>query len=191
MKRVVLSILVLTLILVLVPVSPVRAAPLTHDQRIVFWTTVAGATAGAALDTAYLFTVHTAYEDTSNEAVEPAIVFTSSLVQIATAAASSWLLARLVLAWEPSLLAAIGVGPAFGTVAGALSGGLTIGTIFAIGVPTGAVTVNTRRTPGVDTWYEGLWLGFRGGALFGGLIGAGAGLVAMPVVTLAGRAGGE
>ena len=72
------------------------------------------------------------------------------------------------------------VGLVGGAALGGLSFGLTLGTLFAIAVPTGAIAM-TDSMSRVDTWYEGFWLGMRG-ALFGALAGAVAGLVAGPVI---------
>ena len=165
------------------PSTPERTAT---DAAFVRWMTIAGAGAGLALDTFFFFTVHSEYPPELPGAAA-AIITSTSLIQLGATAGAFWgigeLIVRLRPAWWQSTLA----GPFYGALTGGLAFGLFMGTAFAIGVPTGAITMN----PGaefwpetVDTWYEAFGRGFLGGATFGALFGAMTGLVAAPVATV-------
>ena len=169
----------------LVAVHQTTTAQQVEDQALRRFTTIAGLGGGIALDLYYLFTVHSGYQPEAGPGARTAIILSSSLVQAATAAGAGWLLGDLTVRFEPTLPWSFVIGPLAGAALGAVSFGLTMGTIWAIAIPTGGIQINPDAdfAQGVDTWYEGLWFGFRGGAMIGAFSGALIGLVVMPILS--------
>jgi hypothetical protein len=163
------------------------ASPVETDRSFVGWMTAGGAGVGLALDLFYLFTIQTGYEPDSSPLLRGSIITATSLIQLATATAAFWGIARLITALKPSWWQAALAAPLYGAVSGAISFGLFMGTAFGIGVPTGAITINPQADfwpASVDTWYEAFGRGFAGGASFGALFGAIVATVVAPVATL-------
>jgi hypothetical protein len=172
-------------IVMLIAVNGTGSAQQTEDPSLRQWTTVVGLGGGIALDLFYLFNIHSGYQPEAGPGARTAIILSSSIVQAATAAGAGWLLGDLVVRAEPTLAWSFVLGPLAGAVLGGVSFGLTMGTIWAIAIPTGGIQINaeTDFAQGVDTWYEGLWFGCRGGAMIGAFSGALIGLVAMPILS--------
>ena len=168
------------------PSSAAMARPQDRDQRFRQWMTVAGAGVGLILDIFYLFSLHTGYQSGGPPLLVPTIVTLASLVQAGTAAIAGRLLAEYVIQCRPGLIAATLSGPVYGAIVGAVSFGLTLGGILAIAIPTGAIRVDPDAAfmGYAQTWYDGLWVGVRGGAMFGAMWGAAIGFVATPVADL-------
>lgn len=166
--------------------SDAMARPQDRDQRFRQWMTVAGAGVGLVLSIFYLFTLHTGYHPVGNPVLVPLIVTVASLVQVATAALAGRLLAEYVIQCRPGLIAATLSGPVYGAIVGAVSFGLTLGSIFVIAIPTGTIIAapDAALMGGAETWYEGLWVGLQGGAMFGAMWGAAIGFLATPIADL-------
>lgn len=169
-----------------VAATPGTAQERPETRRFVLATTLTGAAIGVGLDVFYLFTLHTGYEPETTTMLRGTIVGVSSIVQAGVGALAGWGLGELLVRYEPAWPVAVVGGAAYGAVAGALGLGLTMGTIFAIAIPTGAITVNPDADfmGFADTWWEGMLVGLGGGGSFGALYGAVGGAVIVPLANL-------
>lgn len=172
------ALILLSLIATSAPLGAQDAA----DQRFVRLTTWAGAAAGLGLDVFYLVLIQSDYQPEAGPWAQAAIIGTSSAVQLAAATVAGWGLGELVVARRPTLWQAALGGTVYGAVAGAMITGLTMGTIFAIGIPTGAITMNPDAAlfPRHPNWLQAFAGGFLGGASFGAVFGSVTGLIVGP-----------
>jgi lysylphosphatidylglycerol synthetase-like protein (DUF2156 family) len=108
------------------------------------------------------------------------ILLTAALVQIVSAAALMWALARFLIQWRIKLLWSIPVGALAGAVAGGLCGGITIATLFGLGIPAGLIDVGPEAW--ARTWYGTIGYTFAAGGAFGALTGLPFGAIGAPLL---------
>lgn len=176
----------IVLVAMLAAAVPASAQRTEAEQSFVRWMTVAGAGAGVALDTFYFFTIHSEYP-AEHPGAAAAIIASTSAIQLATAASAFWGMGELIVRLKPTWWQAGLTGPVYGALTGGISFGLVMGTAFAIGVPTGAISLNPDSAfwpASVNTWYEAFGRGFLGGASFGAIFGAMGGLAAAPTASV-------
>ena len=163
-----------------------QAEPAQRYVRLMTWT---GLAAGIGMDVFYLATIHTGYETIDNWLVVPGIMMASSVLNAGAITLGFRLLGQAIVRWDPPLALDLVVGPVYGAAVGALATGLTLGTAMAIGIPTGAITVNPDAAfmGNATSFWDGLSVGFRGGAMFGAVFGGFAGLAGVPASHLGWR----
>lgn len=153
----------------------------SKEDTIRKYSLISGMAIGTAVDIAYIFGPYTGFDCLPDSPVVPAIILSSSLLQLLSATAFTYLFSESFLRWKISPQLSFPVGLGEGALLGGISGGLTFALIFAIAIPTGAIIMNSGYTQ-IDTWYEGALLGFAGGFMYGIIPGAIIGGIGGPVI---------
>ncbi len=141
-----------------------------------------GAVFGLLMVVYYALGPFTVYKEFESPIVSLVGIAIPSLVQILSAIAVTGAFAYLFIRWRVKRWLSFPMGALLGIVAGGLSGGFTIGAMFAILVSTGSFEMSAS-VQWMDTWYEAFGYTFAAGGAFGGLTGLPAGIVLGPVLS--------
>lgn len=150
-------------------------------ERIALWVAAAlGLAAGLFVVVSFAVGAVPELAEEGLDVIKVLVLLTAALVQIASATALMWALARFLIQRRMKLLWSIPVGALAGAVAGGLCGGITIATLFGLGIPVGLIDVGPQTW--ARTWYGMLGFTFSAGGAFGALTGLPFGAIGAPLL---------